>query len=169
MAVTPLQLATAFSAIVNDGVLLRPRLVARLLSPDGRVVRTFDSPEVVRRVVSRDVARSMPREVFPAVVEGGSGRRAGLQRYRVLGKTGTAKLPYSDRRGYEPGAYLGTFIGAGPAEDPQVVVLVMVRRPNPALGYYGGTVAAPAVGAILEATLAYLEVPPDGQLALAGL
>ncbi|MHC4695247.1 MAG: peptidoglycan D,D-transpeptidase FtsI family protein [Planctomycetota bacterium] len=169
LGVTPLQLATAFSAIINDGVLLRPRLVARLLSPEGHVVRTFDSPQVVRRVVSSDVARYMTREVFPAVVESGSGRRAGLQRYRVLGKTGTAKLPYADRRGYESGAYLGTFIGAAPAEDPQAMVLVVVRRPNPARGYYGGTVAAPAVGAILEATLDYLEVPPGEHVALADL
>jgi cell division protein FtsI (penicillin-binding protein 3) len=169
LGVTPLQLAIAFSAIVNDGVLLRPRLVARLLSADGQVERSFDSPEVVRRVVSSDVARYMTREVLTAVVEGGSGRRARIPGYRVLGKTGTAKLPYADRSGYEPGAYLGTFIGAAPAEDPQVVVLVMVRRPNPEFGYYGGTVAAPAVGTILDSTLAYLEIPRSTHLAASGM
>ncbi len=169
VGVTPLQLATAFSAIVNDGVLLRPRIVARLLGPDGRVTRSFDSPEVVRRVVSTDVARYMARVVLRSVVEHGSGTRANLRHYRVLGKTGTAKLPYADRSGYEPGAYVGTFIGAAPMDEPRVVALVMVCRPNATLGYYGGTVAAPAVGDILEATLPYLDVPQDTQVALRGL
>ncbi|UCE61258.1 MAG: penicillin-binding protein 2 [Phycisphaerales bacterium] len=171
VAVTPLQLATAFSAMVNDGVLLKPRLVRRLLGPNGEVVESFDSPEIVRRVLATEVARFMAKEVLVAVVEdvSGSGRRAKLDDFTVLGKTGTAKLPYSDRSGYEPGAYLATFMGAAPVEDPQLVAVVMVRRPNAKIGYYGGVVSAPAVGEILEATLAYLEVPPDKGTTFAGL
>ena len=99
----------------------------------------------------------------------GGGRRAQVGPYKVLGKTGTAKLPYRDRAGYEPGAYVSTFVGAAPASYPQVVVLVMVRRPNAAIGYYGSLVAAPAAGKILAATLAYLDVPADEQVATAGL
>ena len=73
-------------------------------------------------------------------------------------------------RGYEPDAYLASFIGAAPADDPQVAVLVMVRRPNPKLGYYGGTVSAPAVKSILGKTLAYLQVPPEEKVvSLAGM
>ena len=163
VSVTPLQLATGFSAIVNHGLLLRPRLVRALLGPDGRIVESFDAPLVVRRALSTEVAAYVADEVLVAVVEspGGGGRRARTRDYTVLGKTGTAKLPYADRSGYEPGAYLSTFVGVAPATDPQVVALVMVRRPNPTLGYYGGVVSAPAVGRILQATLAYLEVLPE--------
>ncbi len=169
VAVTPLQLVNAFAAIVNDGVLLRPRMVKRLLGPDGRVVRSFDSPRIVRRVASSATAQYMTRELLVSVVESGSGGGAQVGPHKVLGKTGTAKLPYPDRRGYEPGAYSSTFVGAAPAGDPKAVVLVVIRRPDPAIGYYGSTVAAPVVGKILAATLAYLGVPPDEQVALVGL
>jgi cell division protein FtsI (penicillin-binding protein 3) len=166
VAVTPLQLATAFCAIVNDGILLRPRLVRHLLSPTGEVQASYDSPEIIRRAVSSAVARYMSQELLVSVVENGSGRKARAGPYRVLGKTGTAKLPYTDRSGYEPNAYLSTFVGAAPAADPEAVVVVMVRRPKASLGYYGSTVSAPAVGEILLATLAYLEVPAEDQFAL---
>ncbi len=161
VGVTPLQLVDAFCAIVNGGILLKPRLVQAVQGPDGQVIESFEHPEVVRRVVSSRVAQYMRDEALVAVVEHGGGRRANGGPYRILGKTGTAKLLYEDGRGYEPGAYLGTFVGAAPVRDPELVVLVMVRRPNPEVGYYGGVVSAPAVRKILEEALAYLNVPPD--------
>ncbi len=169
VGVTPLQLMMAFGALLNDGVLLKPRLIRQELDSRGRVLATHSGPEIVRRVVPSDVARFMTEEVLTSVVEDGSGHRAKLDRYRVLGKTGTAKLSFPDRAGYEDGAYLATFLGAAPADDPELAVLVMIRRPNASIGYYGSTVAAPAVGKILSDTLAYLEVPPDRSLGLAGL
>jgi cell division protein FtsI (penicillin-binding protein 3) len=159
IAVTPLQLIAAFSAILNDGVYLRPRMVRALLSPDGEVVQEFAGPQPVRRVLPIETARYMSREVLVSVVNDASGRRAALPNYQVLGKTGTAQVPYEGRRGYEPGAYLASFIGAAPADDPRVVVLIMIEKPNPGLGYYGSVVAAPGVREVLAATLAYLQVP----------
>ncbi|MCH7814585.1 MAG: penicillin-binding protein 2, partial [Planctomycetes bacterium] len=161
LAVTPLQLITAFCAMVNDGVLLRPRVVRAYLRPDGTVDREFTGPDPVRRVLPKATARYLVNEVLVKVVEEGGGHRAALAGYRVFGKTGTAQVPYDDRRGYEPGAYLGSFIGAAPLENPRVVVLVMIKKPNPRLGYYGGVVSAPVVGDILGRTLAYLQVPPS--------
>lgn len=169
IAVTPLQLITAYAALLNDGVLYKPRLIGELLGPDGEVLASSFGPEIVGRAVSSQVARYMSRTVLLSVVEDGGGHRAKLDQYRVLGKTGTAKLSYRDRPGYEPDAYLSTFVGAAPADDPAVLALVMVRRPNPALGYYGGVVSAPAVGRILAKTLAYLDVPPDRTAGWAGL
>ncbi len=166
VGVTPLQLASAMCSLVNDGIQLRPRLVRRLLAPDGEVVESF-KPEVVRRTVSTEAARYMSLELLVAVVETTGGRRAQVGPYRILGKTGTAKLSYSDRRGYEPDAYLSTFIGAAPVYDPELVALVMVRRPNARLGYYGSVVSARGVGEILSASLAYLGVPVGEELALA--
>ena len=84
-----------------------------------------------------------------------------LARYQVLGKTGTAQVPYRDRRGYEPDAYLGSFLGAAPAHDPVVATLVMIHKPDRRLGYYGGKVAGPAVKEVIEKTLAYWDIPPD--------
>ncbi|MHC4233629.1 MAG: peptidoglycan D,D-transpeptidase FtsI family protein [Planctomycetota bacterium] len=161
ISVTPLQLIAAFCAIVNDGVLLRPRMIRAFLSPDGRVLEEFEGPDAVRRALPTDVARYFSQQVLVQVVNEGSGRRAALPGYQVLGKTGTAQLPYRDRRGYEPDAYLSSFLGAAPAEDPRVAVLVMIEKPDPQLGYYGSVVAAPAVREILADTLAYLQVPPS--------
>ena len=169
ISVTPLQLITAYAALLNDGVLCRPRLVSELLGPDGEILESFRGPEIVGRVVSSEVTRYISRTILASVVESGSGFRAKLDRYQVIGKTGTAKLAYRDQGGYESGAYLSMFVGAAPADNPAVVALVMVRRPSPTLGYYGGTVSAPAVGRILSKTLAYLEVPPDRTTGLAGL
>lgn len=159
--VTPLQLARAFSAIVNDGVLVQPRLVKQLLSASGEVVKSHDEPRVTGRAVSSQVAAWMLHEAMVAVVQEGGGTKAQGQHYSVLGKTGTAKLMYADKPLYEPGAYLGTFIGAAPATKPELVAVVMVRRPDAKKAYYGGAIAAPAVSTIFDQSLAYLGVPPD--------
>lgn len=160
IGVTPLQLITAFAAIVNDGVLLKPGIVKELIDARGGVVESFPHPQIKRRAMSTEVARYMTEEVLRAVVADGSGFRAEMGTYPVIGKTGTAKLPYRDKPGYEPGAYVSTFIGAAPAGDPRICVLVMVRRPNPAGGYYGGVIAAPPAGRIMHQTLAYLDQSP---------
>jgi cell division protein FtsI/penicillin-binding protein 2 len=115
------------------------------------------------------------RDLLVSVVENGGGRRARTGPYTVLGKTGTAKLTYADRSGYEPRAYLSVFVGAAPvngpagAREPRIVVLAMVRRPNPRIGYYGAQVAAPVVGEIIARTLPYLGVPAGNTVALTGL
>ena len=164
IAVTPIQLITAFCALVNDGVLLRPRIVKARLDATGGVVAEFDEPEVVRRVVSVEVARFITREALPAVVARYHPRLDPVP-YDMLGKTGTAQVPYRDRKGYEPGAYLSSFVCAGPVADPQVVVLVMISRPNPVLGYYGSKVAAPAGRDIIRAVLDYMHAPATARLA----
>lgn len=161
IATTPLQLVSAFVAIVNDGLLIRPRLVHQLLAADGTTLEQFDGPEVVRRVASEEVARYVSRALLVSVVEEGSGAPAKQGGYSVLGKTGTAKLAYRDKPGYEPKQYSSAFVGAAPVGDPEIVVLVMVRRPDAQRGFYGRQVAAPAAGQIIARTLAYLQVPPD--------
>jgi cell division protein FtsI/penicillin-binding protein 2 len=162
LAATPLQLVTAFCAILNDGKLLKPRLVRAVLAGDGTELERFDEPELVREVIPGDVARLMTREIMAAVVaEGTSAAQAKLDDYIVVGKTGTAQVPHPDRRGYEPDAYLSSFMGAAPRDDPRLAVLVMIRKPNPRKGYYGGLVSAPVVREVLKKSLPYLHVPPD--------
>ncbi|GAH76878.1 unnamed protein product, partial [marine sediment metagenome] len=93
------------------------------------------------------------------VVNEGTGKKARLEKWQVFGKTGTAQLAKTDQRGYSDDAYIASFIAGAPAEDPAVVVLVSIRKPNVELGrgYTGGTVAAPVAARILEKTLNYLE------------
>ncbi len=162
IAVTPIQLIAAFCAIANDGILLKPRLVRAKLSPEGIPVEEFSGPDPVRRVLPSSVADYFVRTVLTGVVNGTtSARNARVAGYQVFGKTGTAELSYKDRAGYEPGAYMSAFVGAAPADDPRIAVLVMIQYPNPKIGYYGGVVSGPAVSEILSAALPYLGVEPE--------
>ena len=148
VAVTPLQLALAYGALANGGLLLEPRLVREVRSRDGRVERSF-APRVVRRVISEDVAAEI-RQVLISAVEEGSGRAASLGGFAVAGKTGTVRMIEDGR--YKRGAYTASFAGFFPADDPQLVILVKLDEPQG--DYYGGRTAAPVTRAALEAALA---------------
>jgi cell division protein FtsI/penicillin-binding protein 2 len=93
------------------------------------------------------------------VVKEGTGKKAQLKKWQVFGKTGTANIAKAGERGYTEHQYVASFVGGAPAEDPAVIVLVSVRKPDMTLGkgYTGGAIAAPVVGKILEKTLTYLE------------
>ncbi len=151
--VTPLQLISAVSAIANGGTLMKPYLVKELTNEEGTVVQKFE-PTVVRRIVSEETSETV-RALLENAVTNGSGSAAYISGYRVAGKTGTSeKIP----RGQ--GKYVASFVGFAPANDPKVACLVVVDEPS--LGsYYGGQVAAPVVGNILEDTLKYLGVEPQ--------
>ncbi|NOX60097.1 MAG: penicillin-binding protein 2 [Planctomycetes bacterium] len=159
LAVTPIQLVTAFSSIFNGGYLLRPRLVRSRLNADFSPDASFLKPDVIRRVIPEEIAHYMATEVLPAVV-GRHPANLDVAGYPAAGKTGTAQVPDLVNGGYEHGAYLSSFIAAAPYDDPQIVVLVMILKPDKALGYYGSKVAGPAVRDITRSVLQYLEVPP---------
>lgn len=154
VSVTPLQLATAFSAIVNGGMLMQPRVVRAVIDP-----ATGEREELplvpVRRVVGSESADKV-RKIMGRVVSEGTGRHARSSRYALGGKTGTAQIPGPG--GYVEGEYIATFCGFAPLDAPRLVVLVSVTKPKGA--YYGGTVSAPAVKSIMEKSLLYLKVPP---------
>lgn len=148
IAATPLQLALAYAAIANGGVLVEPRLVKEIRARDGRIERGFE-PRAVRRVVSRDVADAV-RNVLVGAVETGTGRAAAMGPFRLAGKTGTVRVATGG--GYVSGAYRSTFAGFFPAVDPQLVFVVKLEEPEGE--YYGGLTAAPVTRATLEAALA---------------
>ncbi len=158
IAVTALQLATAFSAIANGGVLMGPRIIDRVVDPSGAVVHRTD-PRRVRRVLSAAVAAQFREDVLAQVVDRGTGKKAKLDRWRVFGKTGTAQI--GTREGYPERAYTATFVAGAPASRPALVCVVSVYWPDYAKGYTGGSLAAPAVRDVLGRSLAYLDVPPD--------
>jgi cell division protein FtsI (penicillin-binding protein 3) len=156
VSVTPLQMAMAYGALANGGLLMEPRLVREVRAPDGRIVESV-RPRVVRRVIRPRVAESLTRSLVDAVEEG-TGTRARLSSFSVAGKSGTSRATGPDGR-YEAGAYFASFVGFFPAEAPQLVVLVKLERPRN--GYYGGATAAPVTRATMEAILAARRPPLD--------
>lgn len=160
-----LQIATAYAAIANGGILLTPTLVREVRTwPEGEVVWRH-RPDTVRRVLDRGTADELMGFLRMAIDEGGTGRRAQLDRWEVIGKTGTAKLA--------PGVseYRGAFAGIFPGQDPRFVVYVMIDRPGGA-EYYGGLVAAPIVRNLLVQALALPDSPLEpsrGEPAVAAL
>lgn len=161
MSVTPLQMAMAYGALANGGLLMRPRLVRELRDADGTVVERFEA-EVVRRVIDERIAKSLGRTLVD-VVEDGTGTLARLGSFQVAGKSGTAR--FTSGGGYTSGDYSSSFVGYFPADAPQLVVFVKLDRPRGE--YYGGAVAAPVTRATMEAALAAKSLDLEGLVASA--
>jgi cell division protein FtsI (penicillin-binding protein 3) len=155
IGVTPLQMALAYGALANGGVLMEPRLVAEVRDGDGRVLERRE-PRAVRRVIKRDVARALAT-VLEDVVEDGTATAARLDNFRVAGKTGTTRAHVNGR--YSAGRYYSSFVGFFPADAPQLVVFVMLDSPKGT--YYGGATAAPVTRAMMEGALAARQTPLD--------
>jgi cell division protein FtsI (penicillin-binding protein 3) len=155
ISVTPLQMAMAYGALANGGMLMQPHIIKEIRDNRGRTVERTE-PRAVRRVVSTEVAGSVS-EALVGVVEDGTGTAAQLGGLRVAGKSGTSRA--WDGGGYAPGRYYASFAGFFPAEDPELVVFVKLDDPQGA--YYGGAVAAPVTRATMEAALAARVTPLD--------
>lgn len=160
VAVTPIQMAAAFCGLVNGGQRVQPHVVAAVLDRNYRLLEDR-RPKVALPDAVNPAVSAIMRDILAKVVNEGTGRPCRLEGWQVMGKTGTAQVPWENRRGYEPNAYLGSFMAAAPAHDPEIVVLIMVRKPDRRIGYYGSRVAAPGVRAVLAETLPYLNVPQD--------
>jgi cell division protein FtsI/penicillin-binding protein 2 len=150
IAVTPIQMASAYAAIANGGLWTRPHLVDRVGAGLAR-------PAARRRVVSPWIARELTAMLQNVVLDG-TGTLAQIPGYHVAGKTGTAAKP-DPRGGYSTSRYVASFVGFAPATQPRAVVLVAVDEPRGAI--WGGVVAAPAFKEIMQQTLQYLSAPPD--------
>jgi cell division protein FtsI (penicillin-binding protein 3) len=154
VAVTPIQMAAAYSSIANEGVWVEPKLLHSTMGSSGRLVPS--SAPATRQVVSKATATKMVR-ILEKVVSKGTGSLAQIPGYRVAGKTGTAQKPLPG--GGYGNSYIGSFAGFAPANDPQVVVLVVLDEPRP---IWGGTTAAPTFRTITEFALRHLGTPPSG-------
>ncbi|MDI3518684.1 MAG: hypothetical protein PWQ34_831 [Caldanaerobacter sp.] len=153
IAVTPLQMITAVAAIANGGKLMQPQIVKAIVDSKGKVVKEF-KPKIVRRVISKETSATM-REILKSVVAEGTGKAGYIEGFDVAGKTGTTEK-------YMPGKYVASFVGFAPADDPKVIVLVVIDEPNNPETHFGSQLAAPVVKSILDDTLKYLEVKPKG-------
>ncbi len=151
--VTPLQLVAAVGAVANGGNLMKPFLVKELIDDDGNVIKKTE-PTIVRQVISQKTSEQMC-VMLENTVANGTGQNAYIKGYRVAGKTGTSeKVPRGN------GKYISSFIAFAPANDPKIACLVVLDEPSNGQ-YYGGAIAAPVVGKILEDTLRYLGVEPQ--------
>jgi len=158
IAVTPLQLVTAMSAIANDGVLLKPHIVKEITNADGSIYEEKGRQEV-RRVLSSATDKTL-MGLLEQVVATGGGQKAQVKGYRVAGKTGTAQKINKDTAGYMEGRYIASFCGFAPVEDPELVVLVIIDDPT-AGQFYGGQIAAPVASEIFAQLLRYKHIEPS--------
>lgn len=150
--VTPIQMATTFSSIINGGNRVTPHLGKQVLDQDGTVVETF-SDKKGKRILSEETSATM-RELLESVVSEGGGKNAAVEGYRIGGKTATSQtLPRSANK------YISSFVGFAPADDPQILGMCIIYNPQGV--YYGGTIAAPVIGKIFENILPYLGIEKE--------
>ena len=148
--ITPLQLITTASSVINGGNRVTPHLAVKSVSPQTGSVHKFEFP-LGDKSLSEETSSTM-RYILEQVVSEGSGKNAKIEGYRIGGKTATSeKLPRSLKK------YISSFVGFAPADDPQVIALITIDEPEGI--YYGGTIAAPVVGSIFENILPYLGIP----------
>jgi stage V sporulation protein D (sporulation-specific penicillin-binding protein) len=152
IAVTPLQLLTAVAGVVNCGQLLRPQIVREIRDEAGTLLRPF-AADLQRQVIEPAVSRQL-NEILEQVVQRGTGKNAGVEGFRIGGKTGTAQK--AGPGGYLPGKYVASFAGFWPTENPRIAALVVIDEP---VGlYYGGQIAAPVFQAMMIDILQYYTV-----------
>jgi cell division protein FtsI (penicillin-binding protein 3) len=144
-AVTPIQMAAAYSAIANDGVMVRPHIVT-------------GDPAPARRVIKKSTAEAVSKMLEGVLAPGGTAPEATVPGYVLAGKTGTAQKP-DGHGGYSDTKFVASFVGFAPARKPRLLVAVMVDEPNGDI--YGGSVAAPAFQKIVSFALPYLKIPPN--------
>jgi cell division protein FtsI (penicillin-binding protein 3) len=158
VGMTILQMAGMYQAVANDGLRVEPRIVKSVVGPGG--TRTTPNPPASTQVISSDTAKTL-RYMLEAVVEakGGTAPTAAIDGYRVAGKTGTAQQTDPDG-GYSDSRYWATFAGMAPADDPQLIVAIMID--NPAGGLHGGAIAAPTFHQIMTYALRQRGIPPTG-------
>ena len=160
VAVTPLQLLTAVSALANDGKLLKPKIIKEIRDGDGLLV-SYSAPQLVRQVVAPEVAHELVGLLEKVLTEGG-GKRANVEGYRFAGKTGTAERLRDDGAGYDPGRYIASFVGFGPLEDIQLAGLVVIDSPRGL--YYGGEIAAPVFAEAMTQIVRIMGLRPSQEI-----
>jgi cell division protein FtsI (penicillin-binding protein 3) len=162
ISVSAVQMVTAATVFANDGLLLKPHIVKKVVSPDGRTVIKNFPRETVRRVLSPQTAREMLNDMTTAVEPRGSAAQAKIEGITVAAKTGTAQVADPETRRYSTTDYIGSIIGLFPAENPEVILYVVVQNPKEG-SYWGSKVAAPLFKKAGEELIRYLDIPKIGE------
>ncbi|RKY11899.1 MAG: hypothetical protein DRP65_02910 [Planctomycetota bacterium] len=158
IAATALQIARAYCILTNGGRVIQPYVVRAVVDSTGNVRQLHRRGSSAGHIIKPEVANWIIRQALTGVVTEGTGTKAASEKWQIFGKTGTANIAGSVQKGYDQTNYVASFVGGAPAEKPEVVILVSIRKPDKSLGkgYSGGTVAAPVFKEILEQTLNYL-------------
>ncbi|MDO6354412.1 stage V sporulation protein D [Caloramator sp. CAR-1] len=160
ISVTPIQFITILGSIANDGKMMQPHLVKRIVKTDDEgnttVVKEFE-PKVLKQTISKETANKLLL-MLESVVKNGAANKAYIEGYRIGGKTGTAQKVIDGR--YAPGKYISSFAAIAPIDDPKVVIFLSIDEPDPS-NYYAGSTAAPLAREILEDVLRYMNVQPN--------
>jgi cell division protein FtsI/penicillin-binding protein 2 len=156
--VNALQITRAYCVLANGGSLVTPHVVKAVVNSQGQITELHQSAPGTGFIIKPAVAHWIVRKALAGVVNEGTGDKAAMENVQVWGKTGTANIALPGG-GYDTSNYVASFVGGAPADDPKVVVMVSIRKPNRHLGkgYSGGRVAAPVAGEILKQALPYLE------------
>ncbi len=154
ISVTAIQLVSAFSSVINGGILYRPHIVKEILSPTLNETLAYKDKEVIRRVISEETSSKM-RYALESVVAQGTGRKAYVEGYRVGGKTGTGQI--AENGNYVDGKYLLSFIAGAPMDDPSIVCYLSIKEAKNTV-QYGGTTVGPIIGRIISDSLKTLGV-----------
>ena len=164
LSVTALQVIAAATTIANDGLLLRPHLVSRVVSPEGELVKDF-ATEPVGEALSPAVARLVLTMMEAATGDGGTARRARVPGYRISAKTGTAQVADPTTGGYYEDQVTASVLGIFPTEDPQFIVYIVIHNPR-GEQRFGGVIAAPLLGEAARFLLGHYRVPPRDAAAI---
>lgn len=152
--ITPIQLATAVSSIINGGTRITPHFGVQVLGKEGNMVKEFEYEEE-KNIVSEETSDTM-KMILESVVSEGGGKNAYIEGYQIGGKTATSQtLPRSAHK------YIASFVGFAPADNPQVLALIVIHNPQGV--YYGGTIAAPVIKTVFENILPYLGIEKTGE------
>lgn len=160
IGVTALQLVAAATVFANDGVLLRPQIVQRVVSPEGKTLRRF-TREPVREVVSSEVARQMLDMMEAATEPDSTARRIEVEGVSVSAKTGTAEVYDPEIGSYSEEHFIASTLAIFPSEEPQYILYVMIDHPR-GESFYGGRIAAPVVDRTIETLMPYLDIAREG-------
>jgi cell division protein FtsI (penicillin-binding protein 3) len=161
ISVTAMQVMKAATAFANEGVLLEPHIVKKIVSPDGKLVKEYGR-EPVRQILSPDTAKNILNYMESVTLEGGTATRASIAGIRVSAKTGTAQMVDPRTGKYSNTAFVASCLALFPTDDPEVIVYVVIESPQ-GDSYYGGRVAAPVVRKVGEFIAPYLGIPQAGQ------
>lgn len=161
IAVTPLQMLTAICTIANGGELLKPYIVDKIVGPDGKIIKQ-GKKQVVRRVITEEIAEQM-RTMMEKVVSEGGGKTAQIKGYKIAGKTGTAEK-LAEGGGYAAGLYIASFVGFVPSDNPQYAMLIMLDSPQGA--FYGAQISAPVFRDTLQQILVAQGIQPNDSTGL---
>jgi cell division protein FtsI (penicillin-binding protein 3) len=157
IAVTPLQVLRAYSAVANGGYLVTPHVVKEVRSPNGTVISKIEPK--TQRIISAETAAVFRGILKTVTEEGGTATEAAVEGNQVAGKTGTAQLFDPVTKHYSKTRYIGSFVGFVPADNPRLAMIVVIKEPKGQI--YGGLVAAPVFKEIANQALSYLTVPMD--------